>query len=194
MPPKWNIFGSSSIQPSAPDLSSFSDQDRFWTLIDTSRTPAGMNNDKFLKRLAKQLKFLSPEQIVAFQVEFERTRAAAYRWNLWGAAFVIMGGCSDDMFDYFRAWLISMGRQTFDRALTDPDSLAELDLGDDPNEMCDLELLLSAADEVYEKKTGRALYGDLPQKPPAGGSPQGKEWDEDELGTLMPRLGAKFGC
>ena len=52
---------------------------------------------------------------------------SAYCWSLWGAAYVINGGCSDDPFVDFRASLISRGRQVFERALSDPDSLADED-------------------------------------------------------------------
>jgi hypothetical protein len=37
------------------------------------------------------------------------------------------GGCSDDGFEYFRAWLLAQGRDTFEKALEDPDTLAALE-------------------------------------------------------------------
>ena len=52
--------------------------------------------------------------------------ADSYRTPLWAAAYVINGGCSDDGFDYFRGWLIVQGRQVFERAVADPDALADL--------------------------------------------------------------------
>lgn len=45
---------------------------------------------------------------------------------LWAAACVANGGCSGDGFDYFRAWLIAQGREVFERAVADPNALAEL--------------------------------------------------------------------
>jgi hypothetical protein len=45
----------------------------------------------------------------------------AYPWDLWGAAFVINGGCSDDGCERFRARLIMQGRDVFERALDDPE-------------------------------------------------------------------------
>ena len=38
---------------------------------------------------------------------------------------MINGGCSDDGSDYFRAWLMLQGRETFGQAVADPDSLAD---------------------------------------------------------------------
>ena len=52
--------------------------------------------------------------------------AASYREDLWGAAYLINGGASDDGFEYFRGWLMTQGRAVFARAVADPDSLAEL--------------------------------------------------------------------
>jgi hypothetical protein len=51
--------------------------------------------------------------------------AESYRWDLWGAAYLINGGCSDDGFDYFRGWLLSQGRAIWQATLADPDSLAD---------------------------------------------------------------------
>ena len=47
----------------------------------------------------------------------------AYRWDSWAAAYSIGSGCSDDGFTDFRYFLISMGREVFERALADPESL-----------------------------------------------------------------------
>ena len=57
--------------------------------------------------------------------------AEAHDWNLWGAAYLMKGGCSDDAFDYFRGWLVAQGRRTWERALRDPDTLAELGIDHD---------------------------------------------------------------
>jgi hypothetical protein len=61
-----------------------------------------------------------------FETHFVTFLYRAYRWDLWRAAFLIAGGCSDDGFMDFRLWLISMGRSAYENALRDPDSLAEV--------------------------------------------------------------------
>ncbi|MEV7233888.1 DUF4240 domain-containing protein [Streptomyces sp. NPDC051020] len=48
-----------------------------------------------------------------------------YRWDVWAAAYLIGGGCSDDSFMDFRAGLIALGRDWYERAAACPDSLAE---------------------------------------------------------------------
>ncbi|XIE77187.1 DUF4240 domain-containing protein [Streptomyces sp. SBR177] len=50
---------------------------------------------------------------------------AVYRWDVWAAAYLIGGGCSDDGFMDFRAGLIALGRDWYERAAACPDSLAE---------------------------------------------------------------------
>ena len=46
-----------------------------------------------------------------------------YTWDLWGVAYILKGGCSDDGFEYFRAWLIARGRDFVAQALADPEGL-----------------------------------------------------------------------
>jgi hypothetical protein len=116
--------------------------------------------------------------------------ARAYTWDLWAAAYVINGGCSDDGFEYFRAWLISRGSDTFEKALADPDSLASL-RGLEPDE-CELESLLYVAAEAYEE----AAESELPEsKVKRPSKPAGKRWSEegDDLAKRVPKLWKKFG-
>ncbi len=49
----------------------------------------------------------------------------AYAWPVWGAAYLVEGGCSDDAFMDFRDGLVLAGRATFERTLADPDTLAD---------------------------------------------------------------------
>jgi hypothetical protein len=37
---------------------------------------------------------------------------------------VVNGHCSDDSFENFRCWLVSMGRDVYENALANPDSLS----------------------------------------------------------------------
>ena len=53
----------------------------------------------------------------------EDTRSL-YRYDLWAAACLIGGGCSDDGFIDFRAWLIAQGHDWYQKAAASSDSLA----------------------------------------------------------------------
>jgi hypothetical protein len=99
---------------------------------------------------------LVPEEIAGFWLELELLLSDAYRQDLWGAAYLINGGASDDGFDYFRGWLLAQGRETWEAALADPDSLADVvdeDLGEG-FEGFEGEGMLSVARHAYESATG----------------------------------------
>ena len=76
--------------------------DSFWKL--NEGLPPGNAEDQLRERLAA----LSQEEVVAYQEHFDRAFGLAYQWNLWAAAYVIEGGCSDDGFTNFRYGLISV--------------------------------------------------------------------------------------
>jgi hypothetical protein len=89
--------------------------------------------------------------------------ADSYRGDLWGAAYLINGGASDDGFDYFRGWLIAQGREVFEAAVADPDSLAgvaavraAVAAGED----LDAEEVLNIAWDAYLAATGEQLPPD----------------------------------
>lgn len=160
--------------------------DEFWSLIERSRRGAE-SCDEQVERLAYRLAELPPEEIEAFDRHLTERRIEAYRWDLWGAAYIINGGCSDDGFEYFRCWLISKGRKFFEATLADPE-YAGRGVSDDDVQEC--EPLLGVAGEAYERTTGRDL-------PPASidypAEPTGRRWDEAELPGLFPKLWKRFG-
>jgi hypothetical protein len=170
------------------------DPRQFWELVESSKADADGSFDDHAERLAVRLEKHSVEDIVSFERIFQSQMDRAYSWDLWGAAYVIQGGCSDDGFTDFRYWLISLGRDRFERALADPESLAEIDLAPDAEEGASFEEFGYVASRVYEEKTGENLPLD-PQcsHPP---EPAGEPWEEDEeaLSARYPRLWAKFGA
>jgi hypothetical protein len=166
------------------------DVETFWTLIDEARVAAD-GEDPFeqsedqARILTEHLAALPPEQIVAYQGHLDDALRASYRWDLWAAAYVINGGCSDDGFEYFRAWLIGQGRAAFQAALADPDSLA--DVVDDEVEAEDL---LYVAWHAYQEATGEEL--ETPPREPYDEAGMGEPWEEDDLPDRVPRLCEKF--
>src|SRR5580692_1951070 len=102
------------------------DIDGFWNIVDSARAASGPNDADRVEALREVLAPLPADELESFQNCYDQMLALSYRWDLWGAAYVINGGCSDDGFRYFRDWLISEGRSTFEAALKDPESLAAL--------------------------------------------------------------------
>lgn len=94
---------------------------QFWDHIEKTRR---RDTDAHAERLVKRLAKLPEKEILNFCHLWDEALDAAYNWNLWGAAYVINAGCSDDGFEYFRGWLIMQGRKVYEAALKDPDSLA----------------------------------------------------------------------
>jgi hypothetical protein len=157
------------------------DRAGFWKLIETAR--AGAEDDgEFLERMAAVLRQLGPDELIGYEQEFDRLHAESYGWALWGAAYLINGGCSDDGFEYFRAWLIAQGQDHFERALANPDSLAEIATSE-----AELEDFWYLAPQVYRERTGK----EMPRKHvarPALGEP----WDFDDPGEMRSRYPKLF--
>lgn len=169
--------------------------EQFWKIIESSRRGfdperADGNMERQAEELRGLMTKLPPEQIVAFHNHFVEQLNAAYRWDLWGAAYIIAGGCSDDGFTDFRSWLISMGRAAFEAALADPESL--IDVADAPGvEDVFFEAFSYVPAQVYEELTGHGLPEYRGQAP---STPAGERWSEGEsdLQKRFPRLWARY--
>jgi hypothetical protein len=193
------------------------DVDAFWELINHARSSA--RDDKHLvERVTTALEALPTEEILDFEEQMSEAEHQAYRWKVWGAAYLINGGCSDDGFQDFRGWLMGQGRDTFTRAVADPDSLAEHPavrrMADSRRDgWLGLEALRFVAEETYEHRTGdhEAFYAALTQRHalrkahaaqhPAGEEPAhhrgpaGEDWNFDdraEMRRRLPRLASLF--
>ena len=146
--------------------------------------------DQQTEELRRLLSELPPEELLEFDRHFTGRMNAAYHWDLWGAAHLIAGACSEDGFVDFQGWLISMGRQVFEEALANAESL--LDVADAPGvEAIFFEEFPQVAAQVHEALTGRELPE--PQIP----SPlllAGEPWNAErgDLGQRLPRLWAKY--
>jgi hypothetical protein len=161
------------------------EDEHFWAFIGAARDAAGDDVEDRVSGLEQVLLNHHPDEVLEFQRKYDELLARAFRWDLWGAAFLMNGGCSDDGFRYFRDWLISEGEAVYEAALADADSLAAVEQDED----FELESFGYVAAEVYEQMTDVEMPRGRSLEP---ASPQGKEWTEDELPTLLPRLGRKY--
>ena len=161
------------------------DENRFWTIIQKCHdaSPADMKRKGELVR--QEIARLSKSEAAAFFELYDGAMDRAYSWELWGAAYVIHGGCGDDTFIDFRASLISRGRRVFVKATTNPDALADEEFDPDTWFYEGFQYDVSEAVEAVLGHTARRRL-----MPPA---PSGSEWTEDMLQRLYPRLTAKFG-
>jgi hypothetical protein len=165
---------------------------QFWSILQVAYREAGdgTTHDWFVA-LKKELARLPPPEILRFRRRFDELVRAADKTDLWGAAYLINGGCSDDGFHYFRCWLVGMGQAVYEKALDDPDSLADVLQGEGP---CEASLDTAPA-RAWEEKTGRTaeeFYRELDRL--SGHFPaadEGEDWDfddNDEVRRRFPRL------
>ncbi|MFK8101991.1 MAG: DUF4240 domain-containing protein [Saprospiraceae bacterium] len=159
----------------------------FWALM--SETQQASGNDPSVQQglLERELIELTLDEIIAFDSILRKLTNKAYHWKLWAAAYLINGGCSDDCFMDFRGWLVAQGEAIYTQALNDPDSLSELDYLE---EDMDWEGYSYLAFTVYERRTGGEMPINEALIHPA--TPVGKDWEEDDLASLLPRLSQKY--
>ena len=169
--------------------------DEFWAIVDET---AAYESDpgRQLGYLRNLLNKLSAAQIEALDVAFQRQLNRAYTWDLWGAAYVVHGGASDDGFEYFRRWLISKGRGVFERVVANPDELADL-LADNLEGVLEFEEFTYVANGVWAQKTGRNEneFGSASVELLIGAEPKGHPFEEDQdfLKNKYPKLWRRFG-
>jgi hypothetical protein len=168
------------------------DETEFWEIVDRTRNAADGDPAEHADLLIENLAQLDPDAVVDFARHFETRFTRAFRWDLWAAAEIMLGGADDESFDYFRCWLIAQGRHVFEGALHSPDDMVDLVPDFDPEVDGDAEDVGYAADEAYEQLTGVRLP-DLGL--PAGEEPEGEPLDLDDeaaLAARFPRLWARF--
>ncbi len=161
-------------------------EENFWTLMTETNLASGGDPTDQQELLAKKLQELPPREIIDFDNYFATLMSNAYTWELWGAAYMINGGCSDDCFSDFRGWLIGQGREVYEKALLNPDSLSEHEHLEPDMEMEGYSYLAFTA---YENKTGQEMPANAVAHP---ADPKGDEWEEAELEKLFPNLAVKF--
>ncbi len=162
--------------------------DEFWDMIAFAKGRVEGLDDPQCERQAELLESylanLAPADIIDFHRIFRESMQQANDRGLWGAAYIINGGCSVDGFDYFRGWLIAQGRDVFDAAMRDPDTLA--DVVDGQQDDYEGEFMLYVGADAYEAKTGV----EMPRIVVAHGDIRGEDWTEDTVGQRFPRLAA----
>ncbi|MEU8134134.1 DUF4240 domain-containing protein [Streptodolium elevatio] len=191
------------------------DIDRFWAIVEDARTAARESGVPVHEVLVDRLSELSVPEILAYGVRYDEAHDAVYRWDMWAAAYLIFGGCSDDGFVDFRAGLIAAGRTWYERAAADPDCLAGHPdaaerSGARLEEVFAQEEVGYAAAMAYERVTGDldGFHAALERHEEEAGAGAGAaeavgdvgddsmgeyfRFDDDEMRRRLPRLAALF--
>jgi hypothetical protein len=178
-PPKNTSFTSSD---------QLMDEDQFWKIMKITKDNSNGDFEEQQEELAKELRNLSPDEIILFGNRFRYFRGIANTWELWGAIYIIHGGCGDDSFNDFREWVIGQGRDFYYKTIKDPESLVEFDT--DTMDEIEWEGLGYVPSTVFEEITGH----EMPYPFKENTEVTGNEWaeDSDDLKNLFPKLCAKF--
>jgi len=160
------------------------DETLFWEIIERAKH----ESESAIQRpehLADLLSSFSASAIKKFATTFYEKLDESYSWDLWAIAYISFGGCSDDGFEYYRGWLISEGRRTFEAAKTAPESLVEI-----TDQPIQLENMLMALRDAYELRAEKSLSINTRKRAPL--KPIGKPWKEEDLPNRFPLTCKKF--
>jgi hypothetical protein len=190
----------------------------FWDLLEQARGNAvdggvaGPSGSAVGAALVERLMPLPPEWIVEAHRCFTRAAHRAHRWELCAAAFVIWDHISDDGFSDFKAGLVGLGRDTFERVVVDADALADLPLvqaaaaGQTERFVLAAEAIHYAAAQAYERRTGDVeAFWDALDSLPADNDDErrsGERWsgrfgspeDAAQIAVRLPRLHELFAA
>ena len=170
------------------------DETRFWSLVEEVEPTVADDPEAFDEALADSLAELSAEEVVAFGNTWTRMANRAFTWDLWAAAWLLRGDAFEWEFTSFRDRLIGLGRMVYERAVADPDSLADVPLdwrdGDEEDEVW----LSLAAGDAYERLTGEDIGDAEPAEEPEPDVPAGEPLAPDAIVARLPRIAAQAGA
>ncbi|MFI6386082.1 DUF4240 domain-containing protein [Nonomuraea sp. NPDC050540] len=186
--------------------------DAFWELIEQSARVTSTKDGR-LGWLHGKLARQPVEETLDFASWMQEARLKADTYMVWGAARALdlVGGL--DSVWYFHMWLVGLGRETFERVTSDPDTLAEVPevqsflhlqrhrLPRTDEDLPEFEELDYVAVKVWPQVTG--LDGDaLADALQARGyvlealpNPTDEEWDfddDEEAARRLPRCTSYF--
>ncbi|WP_144120740.1 DUF4240 domain-containing protein [Catellatospora sichuanensis] len=176
------------------------DLDECWALIESERAHVNSWDDmdwEFGEAMIERLAALPPADIVVFQHYFDGLQFQVSSDRVWKAAWLIQRGCGDDSFSRFRAGLVGLGREWYERIVADVDALADhpavqgVAAGTVDENALMMETFEFGAFEAYERATGieDGLWAARDDYTPAEAHP----WTEPaETGWHLPRLEALF--
>ncbi|WP_445402646.1 DUF4240 domain-containing protein [Streptomyces sp. LE64] len=183
------------------------DINEFWGVIDAARS-ATTAAKPFDEALVDELAARGAEDVLGYQAHFDDLRQAVYRWDVWAAAYLVGGGCSDDGFMDFRAGLIAAGRHWYETVAADPDALADHPAvagGEGAPSDADFfyEGVNYAASDALKRITGGGTefqelwqrYRAQREAPLVVVDDMGEEFDfddDEEMARRLPRLAARY--
>lgn len=180
------LFGGKKGNNVTPTTETMSD-DQFWNIIHLSYKKGNGDFEAQQDALKNELLRLSPQDILLFDNKFRKLRGDAYNWDLWGAIYIIHGGCGDDSFIDFRDWVIAQGKEFYYKTIANPETLVQLN-----KEQIEVEWegMGYIPRMVFEEVTGT----NMPEGYIENQEITGEEWseDNDDLKNRFPLLWEKY--
>lgn len=162
-------------------------EQKFWEVIQVAHDQSHGDMDSKCETVKASIRKLSSDDATTFSNIFDEMMDRAYTWSLWGAAYVINGGCGDDSFTDFRSSLISRGKKSFENAIADPDSLSNETFDED-------EWYFEGFQYAVTEGIESAVGSTPPRSKPHPEEPYGEAWKEDTeaLKAKYPNLWVCF--
>jgi hypothetical protein len=173
--------------------------DEFWEHIRVTKCDPP---HRHAKALTERLTALPTGEILDFDHWWDLLHRESNDRTLWGAAYLINAGCSDDGFCYFRDWLLLQGRAVYQAAVANPDWLANVvDPKHGGNFECECRpgwyAWFQATGTVRDEAGYDALQSALEARHPK--QPSGRDWgerwdfdDREQVRLRLPRLAALY--
>ena len=167
----------------------------FWEIIEQSREESNDYNNQ-LKIIIEKLGKLDENEIIGFEFTFRKVLAKSAHYNIMAAVKIINDFGSDDNSLYFRCRLIAEGKDMYNSAIKNPETLIslrlqEIEFGG--------EEMLYLADAAFIEKFGENTDKELPRNRALnylnydeGEELKGVDWKEEELPFKYPKLWKKF--
>lgn len=165
----------------------------YWQLIEDSLKETTEQEEQE-EYLVNRLKVMNPQDIIGFHLRTGSLMVRSYLSELWCAAYINNGGCSDDGFEYFRCWLISRGKEAFYTVLEKPDRLLDFAGEEFADYDYEFESFGYVAVYAFERKTGKSIYSHIEDRlrdASEGYAPVNFNWEEDNpdsMKAICPRL------
>ena len=174
----------------------------FWQLIEKARKTAGTNDNAFASALQTELEALSEEDLLLFQFIYEWYEIMIIKQPshlMWSALMLINGGYCTDTYG-FAGYLITHGREVYEKTLANPDFLATLGPKKDK---CNYKEVRRLAQKIYMERTktkirafkkiyisvwNKELQDEITQSHTINPERRNRDWTQDELKELFPQL------
>ena len=148
------------------------DEDSFWEIINESNENS-VTASEFTSNLESTLEKLKRSEISKFNKILLEKYDKLNSWDLLAIAYIVMGGCSDDGFDYFKMWIITQGKKVYEAAIRGPGPISKIlkcRWG------CQCEGLFSTVNNAFFSRSGKNI-----KTIGISGKIFGEKWDESEL-------------